>query len=65
MRVRPYLQWFQAIRSRHSEDVLKVRPSSFGIAENPHTGEVASNLDNLLRLAKRDAIARSALEESE
>ena len=44
---------------------MKVRPTPFAVAENPHTGYVASNLDNLLRLAKRDAVARSALEESE
>ena len=44
---------------------MKIRPTPFAVGENPHTGYVASNLDNLLRLAKRNAVARSALEESE
>ena len=40
-----------------------VRPTPFAVGENPHTGYVASNLDNLLRLADRDAPVPSALEE--
>ena len=56
---------FQAIRSRHGKDVMIVRPTPFAVGENPHTGYVASNLDNLLRLAERHAPAGSALEESE
>ena len=42
-----------------------VRPTPFAVGENPHAGYVASNLDNLLRLAERDAPAWSALEKSE
>lgn len=62
---RPLPPRFQAIRSRHGEDVMIVRPTPFAVGENPHTGYVASNLDNLLRLAERHAPARSALEESQ
>jgi len=39
-----------------------VRPAPFAVGENPHTGYVASNLDNLLRLADRDTPVLSALE---